>query len=350
LAWVAAALSGDENMIADYRSGDPYLAFGIGAGLLPVGATKDTHGVERDAIKSCVLGMLYGMQEYTLASRIGKPVVFARKLMRAHQERYGQFWKWSDAVVACVMQGQTIRTVFGWPLRPSPLTKERSVMNWPMQAHGSEMLRLACCLGTERGIEVCAPVHDAVLIGAPIERIEADVAGMQEAMAEASRAVLGGFTIPTEAKIVRYPDRFMDEKRGRAMWDRVMKLNAKGNVMEDFDINKWRIPEGSLPPIPAQETANRATKDDPLMGAPLSWWLRVLPHVNTRGQLVVAIYLWRRRKVCRSATFNVPNGELAKLGITHKVKKRALKLLAAAGVIEIAPRRSAKDAPTVTIK
>jgi hypothetical protein len=49
---IAAALSGDENMIADYRSGDPYLAFGIGAGLLPVGATKDSHGIERDAIKS----------------------------------------------------------------------------------------------------------------------------------------------------------------------------------------------------------------------------------------------------------------------------------------------------------
>jgi hypothetical protein len=46
---------------------------------------------------------------------------------------------------------------------------------------------------------------------------------MQQAMAEASRIVLGGFELGTDAKIVRYPDRYMDE-RGAVMWGRVMKL------------------------------------------------------------------------------------------------------------------------------
>ena len=92
-----------------------------------------------------------------------------------------------------------------------------------MQANGAEMLRLACCLATERGIEVCAPVHDAVLICAPLERLDADVARMQDAMREASRIVLDGFELGTDAKIVRYPDRYMDE-RGATMWERVMKL------------------------------------------------------------------------------------------------------------------------------
>jgi len=62
-----------------------------------------------------------------------------------------------------------------------------------MQANGAEMLRLACCLATERGVEVCAPVHDAVLICAPLDRLDADIAGMRAAMAEASRIVLKGF-------------------------------------------------------------------------------------------------------------------------------------------------------------
>ena len=92
-----------------------------------------------------------------------------------------------------------------------------------MQANGAEMLRLACCLATERGIEVCAPVHDAVLICAPLERLDADVVRMQDAMREASRIVLAGFELGTDAKIVRYPDRYMDE-RGVVMWDRVLKL------------------------------------------------------------------------------------------------------------------------------
>jgi hypothetical protein len=40
-------------------------------------------------------------------------------------------------------------------------------MNWPMQANGAEMMRIAAMAATEAGIEVCAPVHDAFLIAAP---------------------------------------------------------------------------------------------------------------------------------------------------------------------------------------
>jgi hypothetical protein len=64
-----------------------------------------------------------------------------------------------------------------------------------MQANGAEMLRLACCLATERGVEVCAPIHDAVLIIAPDGEIEDSIATARAAMAEASRTVLGGFEL-----------------------------------------------------------------------------------------------------------------------------------------------------------
>jgi DNA polymerase I len=95
-----------------------------------------------------------------------------------------------------------------------------------MQANGAEQLRIACCLATERDIEVCAPVHDAILICAPLDRLDTEVARMREAMAEGSRAVLDGFEIRTDAKLVKYPDRFMDE-RGRVMWEKVNRLVAE---------------------------------------------------------------------------------------------------------------------------
>ena len=98
-----------------------------------------------------------------------------------------------------------------------------------MQANGAEMLRLACCLATERGIEVCAPVHDAVLICAPLERLEDDVAAMRAVLAEASRVVLNGFELGTDVSITRYPDRYMDG-RGRVMWDRVMGLLDRPSI------------------------------------------------------------------------------------------------------------------------
>jgi hypothetical protein len=94
-----------------------------------------------------------------------------------------------------------------------------------MQANGGEMLRIACCLATERGVEVSAPVHDAILISAPLDRLDADIAATRAAMAEASRAVLAGFELGSDVNIVRYPDRYMD-KRGWVMWDRVMRLLA----------------------------------------------------------------------------------------------------------------------------
>jgi DNA polymerase-1 len=83
-----------------------------------------------------------------------------------------------------------------------------------MQANGAEMLRLACCYSTERGIKVCAPVHDAILIEFDLEDEEANIA---------SACVLDGFELRTDVKIVRHPDRYMDE-RGTKMWDTVGEI------------------------------------------------------------------------------------------------------------------------------
>src|SRR5262245_66182489 len=105
----------------------------------------------------------------------------------------------------------SIQTAFGWRVQVPEKANVRSLRNFPMQANGAEMLRLACCIGIEQGIEICAPVHDAVLICAPFKCLDADVVRMQEAMFEASRIVLDGFELGTDAKIVRYPDRYMDE-------------------------------------------------------------------------------------------------------------------------------------------
>jgi DNA polymerase-1 len=220
---IAAVLSGDQAMIAAYRSGDPYLAFGKQIGLLPADATKESHPDHRQLCKMCVLGVGYGMEERTLARRIGRPPIVARDLLRAHRAAYPVFWRWSDAAVDHAVLTGRLHTVFGWPVHVSAGFNPRTLRNFPMQANGAEMLRIACCLATERGIEVCAPVHDAVMIASPLGRIEADVAAMQAAMAEASRAVLSGFEIRTDAHVVRHPDRYMDP-RGAVMWDRVMRL------------------------------------------------------------------------------------------------------------------------------
>jgi DNA polymerase I len=222
---IAAALSGDQAMQVAYESGDPYLTFAKQAGAVPVDATKDTHKVERELFKTCALGVQYGMEAESLARRINQPPIVARDLLRAHRETYRKFWRWSDAAVDHAMLRGSLHTVFGWHVHAGENVNPRSLRNFPMQANGAEMLRLACCLATERGIEVCAPVHDAVLICAPVGRLDADVARMQTCMAEASRAVLNGFELRTDAALIRHPQRYQDP-RGAVMWDRVSRLVA----------------------------------------------------------------------------------------------------------------------------
>jgi DNA polymerase I len=92
-----------------------------------------------------------------------------------------------------------------------------------MQANGAEMLRLACCLITEQGIQVCAPVHDALLVEAPLDILDAAIALTQELMLQASAVVLDGFRLRSDAKVVRHPDRYMDERGGK-MWAQVIEL------------------------------------------------------------------------------------------------------------------------------
>src|SRR5262249_43486451 len=136
---------------------------------------------------------------------------------------YRIFWRWLEGVVNHALITQRTPTVFDWHLHVGDATKLRTLQNFPMQANGAEMLRLACWLRNGRGIEIVAPVHVPVPIVAPADHLEADVGAMGVCMSEASRVILAGFELGSDAKIVKYPNRFMDE-RGEAMWRRVMGL------------------------------------------------------------------------------------------------------------------------------
>lgn len=227
---IAAALSGDAAMAEAYRSGDPYLAFGKQAGAIPNDGTKATHAAERALFKACTLAVQYGMGAEGLAQKIGRSVAAARELLGLHRATYPTFWRWSQAAVDRATLLGRLDTVFGWPIRVGPSTdpagrgpNPRSLANFPCQANGAEMLRLAACLLVERGIGLCAPIHDAVLVEGPTDKIEEVVAQTRAAMAEASRIVLAGFEIGTDAKIVRWPDRYVDEA-GEDFWETVMRL------------------------------------------------------------------------------------------------------------------------------
>jgi DNA polymerase-1 len=228
---IAAALSGDTAMQAAYLSGDCYLTFAKQANAVPADATKATHGRVRDLYKQCVLGVQYAMGECGLAMKIGQPRIVARDLMRAHRQTYSTFWRWSDAAVDTAILTGRLNTVFDWQILTAQDYNPRSLRNFPMQGNGSEMLRLACCLVTERGVEVTALVHDALMIHAPMERLAADIAIAREAMIEASRA----------AAAFRHSPRAMDRTTGKRSVHRDLPCGSSGSA-EAYAIQGAAIP------------------------------------------------------------------------------------------------------------
>jgi DNA polymerase I len=158
-----------------------------------------------------------------LAFRINRDEAHAKELLRNHREAFPEYWKWSDRQETRGMIGLPLSTVFGWQTYGSKDCKPLTFRNFPSQANGAEMLRVSILGLVKAGIKVCAPIHDAVLIEAPLEEIDSTVTLARAIMERASRVILPGFTIRTESKIVRYPDSW-EEPLGHALWTKVMEL------------------------------------------------------------------------------------------------------------------------------
>ena len=244
------------NMLDMYNSGDPYLAFAQRVGAIPHDITTamikrpeehvthnltleqlEHYGFIRDKYKQMLLATQYHISSEALAGRLGVSVLEAHEMLSQHYDLFAQYWAWSDDWVQHALQSGLMQTALGWTCRTG-ITEfnDRSMCNWPIQAAGADILRIACIMAVRHGIKLLAPVHDAVLIEAPIDRIEADVALMQEIMRRASRIVLnvdasGTHELRTDYKIVRYPDRYSD-KRGAKIFADVVDL------LEQYRIQK----------------------------------------------------------------------------------------------------------------
>ena len=223
---IAAYYSGDKNMIAAYESGDPYSDWARKANAMPAGGNKHTDPQVRAVYKLSLLGVLYGMKETTLSGYVGVSFTRARALLHSHKETFPRFWQWSEAAKDAAVVRHELQTVFGWRMRVLRGAKPGTLANFPMQANGAEMLRLACCMAVDRGIHIIAPVHDAILVEGPAEDIGDIVADLSKCMVEASRAVLGGPVVRVDAsRPLTYPHRYVDGRDGSVeLWGTTMKL------------------------------------------------------------------------------------------------------------------------------
>jgi len=218
---IAAALSEDKNLKEAYESGDPYLVFAKAAGAIPEAGTKQTHPEERENFKQLMLALNYGMSVETFALRTKIPLSEAKAMIRTHKQKFHKYWEWNSNFVDMGTLSGLVRTNFNWYYR-TEYAEPRTLMNWPMQSHGAEILRLAVSMCFDDGIKVIAPVHDAILVEGPASDIDSVVKNTIKCMEDASEYVLN-YRIRAEAKIIRYPGHYTDP-RGDTMWKTVFDI------------------------------------------------------------------------------------------------------------------------------
>jgi len=198
---IQAYLSGDKNLIETYSKGDVYLETAKLCKVVPPTATKQSHPKERDVFKVLFLANSYGAGDQWIADQINKDVHVARYYKRLFRKIYKTYYDWIGIFINNGFLTGQMTTCFGWQRWISNQYKrnkegkivsiKNSIQNWPIQSHGSEILRQAILDLTAENFKIIAPVHDAVLIEVP----KADsqlIKHAQQIMVESSKKVVGG--------------------------------------------------------------------------------------------------------------------------------------------------------------
>jgi len=209
---VAANLSGDPAMIADYYTGDAYQNFGRRVGI-----------DDRQLLKSLLLPLMYGKPAIGLARDCEITLQQARQIEAIHRGAYRHFWSWVDDVKAFAINEGSLHTVYGWRRQLNiadgipPKDRLRSFANFPIQAHATEVLWQACRILRRKGFDVCGVNQDAVML----ECDEGDIGDVKRAaeagLADAAADVLGR-PLKVDTEIVRSGERL---RKGQRDWDKL---------------------------------------------------------------------------------------------------------------------------------
>jgi hypothetical protein len=223
---IAAILSGDAALLQACESEDLYLTIAQQLGFLRDGLNDVERKGVRALFKTVVLGILYGLAARSLAMRTGISISEAAEILARLRARFRVFEDYVRSVLDHAGLNLELGTPFGWYMRcPSGMSRN-TLRNFPIQSTGSEILHVACILAERRGIELVAPIHDALLAEGSLDQVEDLSLALDRLMGDASAVVLRGYRLPTDFQIVRPGGRYYDE-RGEAMWNTVTKLLAR---------------------------------------------------------------------------------------------------------------------------
>jgi len=223
---IAAVLSGDTALLQACESGDVYLGIAEKLGFVREDMNASELKAVRTLFKTVVLGIQYGLGARALAMRTGVSLFEAGEILARLRARFRLFEAYAQSAVDHAGLRLEISTPFGWYMRCPSGINPRTVRNFPIQSTAAEILHVACILAERRGIEVIAPVHDAIMAEAALEEIEDASVALDRVMRAAAAIVLRGYELPTDVQPIQPGERFYEE-RGEDMWKTITRLTAK---------------------------------------------------------------------------------------------------------------------------
>jgi DNA polymerase-1 len=219
-AVIQGALSKDQKIKDGIATGDIYLSTAKKAKAVPESGIRKDFERERKLYKETYLAIGYGQTAYGLKAKLDITESAAAYLLSNLKRIYPTYFTWIDGVIDKSVARGYFETKFGWRyyIPDKESVNPRRLMNWPLQGHGSEILRKAIIELDAAGYEISMPVHDAVLIHMDRKGCAEKIRKLKTIMSEAANKVLGCH-IQVDTQIIR--SQFFQEKEHQDRWEKL---------------------------------------------------------------------------------------------------------------------------------
>lgn len=221
-AVIQAALSQDPGIKFGLATGDIYLHTAKKAKAVPEEAIRADYENEREIYKQSFLAIAYGQTAFGLKNKLEISEAEAAYLLANLRSIYPVYFNWIESLIRASVARGYFETKFGWKyfISDKESTNPRRLMNWPLQSHGSEILRRAIIDLDDKGFEISMPVHDAVLIHMPRKNCAAQIRKLKTIMSDAAKKVIGT-SIQVDTKIIR--KNFTQGKEHQERWEKLFE-------------------------------------------------------------------------------------------------------------------------------
>jgi hypothetical protein len=225
--WIAATQSGCPTLLREVASSDVHMTTALNVGLIAESDDDAKKQAGRERIKPFTHGNNYGISVWGVSKQLGIPKGRAAMLLRAFDAAHPVFRAWQRARVQHAYSTRRITAPMGWSMHVDSGVSQRTLLNWPMQTIGGEILRAAVVMLAAHGFAIGATAHDSVCLLVPLDDLEPRVALARRIMSSVTLPFTDDHAIPTKVKIVRPGERLLSPET-RPLWEALMALARPG--------------------------------------------------------------------------------------------------------------------------